>query len=76
LAAGANWQGFDNYYIGAAGGVARIGESSVGIVLARAGVQPRLGSGFRLELRAVGNLYGDPITMGYVILGYDVRRRP
>ncbi|HSL68626.1 MAG TPA: hypothetical protein VK864_00225, partial [Longimicrobiales bacterium] len=75
VAAGANWQRFDNYYIGAAGGVASIGEDSHGIVLARAGVQPRIASGFRLELRAIGSFRREPISMGYIVLGYDVRRR-
>jgi hypothetical protein len=72
--AGANWHISETNYIGAAVGAGNLTDTPRSLAIVRIGVHRPERQGFRLELRGVTTLR-DPEVMGYIVLGYDVRRR-
>jgi hypothetical protein len=72
--AGANWHMGRNGFIGAALGAANLTHSPRTLAIGRIGIHTAERQGFRLELRAISRLH-DPHVVGYLVVGYDVRRR-
>ena len=72
--AGGNWHISRTNYLGLSVGAGNLTHHPRALAVARIGVHRPERQGFRLELRGVSTLR-DPRIVGYLVLGYDVRRR-
>jgi hypothetical protein len=72
--AGGNWHITQTNYLGVAVGAGNLTDHPRALAVARIGVHKPERQGFRLELRAISTVR-DPRVVGYLVLGYDVRRR-